>query len=129
MTGTRTPMRHRFMALLSSSMALLAPAAAWAQASEVTGVVKTPDQQPIAGVPVIVDGPAGQSVVFTDKSGRWTLYDAPAGNYSATTAIPNSNARTASVPFEIENKGFFSGFATDGSKTKIVDTLIGEQQF
>ncbi|MBR0555137.1 carboxypeptidase regulatory-like domain-containing protein [Ciceribacter sp. L1K23] len=115
-------------ALLPALLAAVTLAsAALAQSAEVTGEVKTPTAEPLAGVPVIIEGPEGKSVLFTDKEGRWTLYNAPAGDYSVQAIMPQASVTDAvpSVPFTIEEKGLFSNFGA-GSITN-VEPLIADQ--
>lgn len=125
-----SPRHASLLPLLAALAAVVAiPSTALAQSAEVTGEVKSPSEQPLSGVPVIVEGPEGKSVLFTDKEGRWTLYNAPAGDYSVQAIIPQANATAdataPSVPFTIEEKGFFSDFGV-GTVTN-VDPLIADQ--
>jgi hypothetical protein len=40
-----------------------------------------PDSKPKPGVPLLVLGPQGKTAVFTDKNGRWSLYNLAPGKY------------------------------------------------
>ncbi|MBO3760806.1 carboxypeptidase-like regulatory domain-containing protein [Ciceribacter sp. L1K22] len=117
-------------ALLPALLAAVAlPSAALAQSAEVTGEVKTPTAEPLAGVPVIIEGPEGKSVLFTDKEGRWTLYNAPAGDYSVQAVVPDERVADVAptVPFSIEEKGFFKSFGSDSITN--VEPLITSPQY
>jgi hypothetical protein len=46
-----------------------------------TGVLIGPDSKPQAGVPLTVLGPKGQVTVFTDRNGKWSLYNLAPGSY------------------------------------------------
>jgi hypothetical protein len=117
------------------ALVLLSPTVAWSQALEVTGQVKTPDEQPVAGVPVLIRGPFGNTVVFTDETGRWTLYQAPAGTYSAKAltqipaagAAPSNSARE--IPFIVEEKNLVDTIFSTSPKLQIEKSIVVPQRF
>ena len=43
-----------------------------------------PDSKPQAGVPLSVHGPQGQITVFTDRNGKWSLYNLAPGKYEGS---------------------------------------------
>jgi hypothetical protein len=63
------------------------PEPATSQVNELSGRVATDTNDPLASVPVIISGPSGDAVVFTDEKGAWTIYDAPAGSYSIKNVL------------------------------------------
>ncbi|CDZ73444.1 Hypothetical protein NGAL_HAMBI2610_50760 [Neorhizobium galegae bv. orientalis] len=113
----------------------LFPSLAWSQVTEVSGEVKTPDHQPASGIPVIVKSPMGSSVVFTDENGRWTLYNAPAGNYSVTTITKDAlspvpaGSDTKEVPFVIDKKSFIENLQNNQNKLTVMEPLIIPQKY
>jgi|GEM_PF-6462459 hypothetical protein len=132
---TQTDLVRPIVPIALAILTLLPATYAFAQSAEVTGEVKTPDEQPVVGVPVIVEGPEGKSVLFTDKEGRWTLYNAPAGDYSVQAIAPESGlppkegteSNTATVPFKIEEKGFFDHYGS--TSVTSVKPLITDQWY
>jgi hypothetical protein len=46
-----------------------------------TGVLVGPDSKPQAGVPPVVLGPQEKITVFTDRNGKWSLYNLAPGSY------------------------------------------------
>jgi hypothetical protein len=79
-----------------------------------TGKVVGPNEQPVAGLPVQVQGPQGKTVVFTDAKGKWSLYNLPAGTYHVS---PFAAAASVGQPveFSVKEKGLvdklFGGYS------------------
>ncbi|HUG61045.1 MAG TPA: carboxypeptidase-like regulatory domain-containing protein [Methylomirabilota bacterium] len=46
-----------------------------------SGLVLDAGGRPAIGVPLVVTGPIGETTVFTDGGGLWTLYGLPPGDY------------------------------------------------
>jgi hypothetical protein len=46
-----------------------------------TGVLMGPNSKPQAGVPLLVLGPQGKITVFTDRNGKWSLFNLAPGRY------------------------------------------------
>lgn len=135
-----------FCAAAIPATALLAASSAVAQSAEVTGEVTTQAMEPVPGVPVVINGPEGRSVLFTDKKGRWTLYNAPAGEYSAEAILPDSmvtwepppagdlsgDARPPSPPtasFTIDEKSIFSTLGGSSGITNVGPLVAPLAQF
>jgi hypothetical protein len=122
-------------ASLILAAAVLAPSLVWSQAAEVSGQVNTPDQKPAAGIPVIIKGPVGNTVVFTDQTGRWTLYEAPAGQYSAKPMVKPPDAPqitpapASEVPFVVQKKNLFDSLLATSPKIEIEKSLVVPQKF
>jgi hypothetical protein len=94
----------RFVAAcIIAAIPLLAAAPASSQTSSVapaaTGKVVGSNNQPLAGVPLQVQGPQGKTVIFTDAQGKWSLYNLPDGTYHVGAA----NAAAAPVEFAVKN--------------------------
>ena len=104
---------------LSSTFAVVAgaqtpPAAgAPAQTTETSGVaaakgrVVGSSNEPQAGVPVQIKGPLGQTVAITDKSGTWSLYNLPAGNYRAQMVGAQKSKAPNPVDFTVKDASFW----------------------
>ena len=78
-------------------------------APSAVGTVIDPFQKPLPGVPVEVTGPTGTTFVFTDETGKWSLYNLPPGDYQAK---PMAADRASSANFSVHRKklsAMFSG--------------------
>lgn len=120
-------------ALSAAVLLILIPVSgALAQASVVTGQVKNETNQPVAGVPVIVEGQGGNTVVFTDKAGQWTLYGVAPGSYSAKAlptapaeaSAPTGQTEQKSVEFQVQQRSFFERLTSSPGKIELNDALI-----
>jgi hypothetical protein len=81
-----------------------------------TGKVVGPDQEPQAGVPVLVEGPMGKTHAFTDAKGNWSLYNLAPGKYQVKPASGTANDVNEPVAFTVKEKGFFDKlFGSDKS--------------
>jgi len=104
---------------LSATFAVVAgaedrPAAgAPAQTTEASGTaaakgrVVGSSNEPQAGVPVQIKGPLGQTVAITDKSGTWSLYNLPAGNYRAQMVGAQKSKAPDPVDFTVKDASFW----------------------
>lgn len=75
--------RARTLAAGLALACIVAVGAAPGLASDLSasGLVLDAGGQPAIGVPLIVTGPIGETTVFTDGGGLWTLYGLPPGDY------------------------------------------------
>jgi len=71
------------------------------------GIVVGPNNTPQAGVPVQIVGPPGQTVAVTDKEGKWSVYNLPAGDYKVKTIGPANSSMTNQVGFSVKEPSFF----------------------
>jgi uncharacterized protein (DUF2141 family) len=113
--------------ILIAASCLYAAAAAQAQTSSTApadaaataakGKVIGPADQPKAGVPVAIQGSQGKTVAVTDANGTWSLYNLPAGTYTAQV-LHAQNKDTKPVSFTIKEKSFWDRLT--GSDKEIV---------
>jgi hypothetical protein len=103
-------MRFIAVCIVASIPLLAAPPASSQTSPAATGKVVGSNNQPLAGVPVQVQGPQGKTVIFTDALGKWSLYNLPDGAYH----IEAANAASTPVEFSVKNTG-------------VVDKLFGGQ--
>lgn len=89
-----------------------------APAPSATGTVVNASKVPLSGVPVQVTGPKGTTFVFTDESGKWSLYNLPAGTYQAQ-AIPADETNAAK--FNVEGNPALSGRTVSVPRMMIPD--------
>jgi hypothetical protein len=75
----RMPCASAALALMVGS-AIMVPAQGQGSPAA-TGVLMGPDSKPKAGVPLLVLGPQGKTTVFTDRNGKWSLYNLAPGTY------------------------------------------------
>jgi hypothetical protein len=118
------------VAVIAFSSALAAVAAAQsptvspapAQAADTNGTaaakgkVVGPSNEPQPGVPVKVEGPLGQTVAITDKSGTWSLYNLPAGNYKVRMIGAEKSKATEPVDFTVKEASFWDKLSGTGQK-------------
>jgi len=72
------------------------------------GKVVGSSNEPQAGVPVQIKGPLGQTVAITDKSGTWSLYNLPAGNYKVQMVGGAQKSKTPDpVDFTVKEASFW----------------------
>jgi hypothetical protein len=72
-----------------------------------TGKVVGPDEKPLAGVPVQVQGPQGKTFAVTDPSGSWFLYNLPPGKYEVAPAAGMGTSSTGPITFSVKDPGLF----------------------
>lgn len=86
-----------------------------------SGKVVGPSSEPQAGVPVVVEGPTGQTHAFTDANGNWSLYNLSPGTYKVKPAVDDSQR----VDFTVKNKGLFGKiFGSDSSAVYTSDIKL-----
>jgi hypothetical protein len=90
----------------SSAPAVAQPLNAQASAPVASGVVVGPDSKPQAGVPIVVQGPHGKTVAYTDANGKWSLYNLPPGDYQVQP-VPGAAASSGPVSFTVKQPGLF----------------------
>jgi hypothetical protein len=73
----------RLFAAVALASAMVAGSAGVVLAGDpsATGATLTAAGSPAVGVPLKVTGPIGETTVFTDGNGAWTLYGLPGGDY------------------------------------------------
>lgn len=83
------------------------------------GIVVGPNNTPQAGVPVQIVGPPGQTVAITDKEGKWSVYNLPAGDYKVKMIGPTNSSTTKQVGFSVKEPSFFDKWlgGTSGTVT------------
>jgi len=86
-----------------------------------TGTVVGPDSQPQAGIPIQVNGPEGQTTVFTDEKGKWSLYNLSPGTYQAKPLARSGGASQATINFTISKSGLFGSSATYNASVMKLD--------
>lgn len=92
------------IALTSAAQAQTALAQTADSAASAKGKVMGPSEQPQAGVPVTIEGPPGKTIAITDKSGTWSVYNLPAGEYKVKAISSGS----APVTFSVKESSFWS---------------------
>jgi hypothetical protein len=115
---------------------LILSAEAWAQQSpDASGKVvinsesvqegntENVDLEPAVGLPLIVEGPDGQAVVYTDKDGQWALYNLPSGKYSVSPLTGKDVTVESGANFQIEDAGFISKVFGASRKSIIADEI------
>lgn len=85
-----------FLFALASALSIQSAVAQTGVASA-QGEVVGPANQPQIGVPVKIEGPPGQTTAFTDREGKWSVYNLPAGEYQVRAVFDKSEAVTFSV--------------------------------
>lgn len=83
-----------------------------------TGKVVDTAQQPQAGVPVEVVGPAAKTLAVTDSKGEWSVYNLPAGTYTARPFHPSKTDDSAMVTFTVKETGFWGHLVGDRSPSR-----------
>jgi hypothetical protein len=71
------------------------------------GKVVGPSNEPQAGVPVQIEGPLGQTVAITDKSGTWSLYNLVPGNYKVQMLGNQKSKVPDPVDFTVKDTSFW----------------------
>jgi hypothetical protein len=71
------------------------------------GKVVGASNEPQAGVPVQIKGPLGQTVAITDKTGTWSLYNLPAGDYKVRMVGAQNSKIPDPVDFTVKNASFW----------------------
>lgn len=109
-------MKRTCMALWATVIAVELPSAAQAQSPQTTkdatgvtaakGSVVGPNNTPQAGVPVQIVGPPGQTTAITDKDGKWSVYNLPAGDYKVKMIGADNSSATSQVVFSVKEKSF-----------------------
>jgi len=79
-----------------------------------TGIVRGKDGSPQPGVPLTVEGPIGRTLVFTDGSGKWSLYNLAPGSYSIQPAW-KSPANSPPRSFSVEKRSVIDRLTRDSS--------------
>jgi uncharacterized protein (DUF2141 family) len=118
--------RHLTMSVLLIALASAAQAQTSDSNASAKGKVIGPTDQPQAGVPVTIEGPLGKTVAITDKSGTWSIYKLPAGEYKVKAFSDNS----APVTFTVKETPFWNKVM--GGKDAAVyspDIKVGPPQF
>jgi hypothetical protein len=87
-------------------------------AAAANGTVIGPGNKPQAGVPVQIVGPPGQTVAITDKDGKWSVYNLPAGDYKVKMVGADNSANAKQVTFSVKEKSLFNKLI--GNATEIV---------
>jgi hypothetical protein len=113
--------------MLVAASCLCAAAAAQAQTSAAPadaaamarGKVVGPADQPKAGIAVAIQGSQGKTVAVTDSNGTWSIYNLPAGTYTAQI-LHSANKATDSdlVSFTVKEKSFWDKL-TGGDKAVV----------
>lgn len=80
------------------------------------GKVIGSSNEPQAGVPVQIQGPLGQTVAITDKSGTWSLYNLPAGNYKVKMLGAQQPETSAPVDFTVKDASFWDKITGSAQK-------------
>ena len=84
-------------------------------AQDATGVVTISPPDPAGadapaaavGFPLKVQGPDGETVVYTDQNGQWSLYNLKEGTYSVEPLAPVGGEEGAVTTFDVKDAGFF----------------------
>jgi carboxypeptidase family protein len=82
------------------------------------GKVVGASNEPQPGVPVQIKGPLGETVAITDKSGTWSLYNLPAGNYKVQMIGSQKSKPAEAVDFTVKEGSFFDKFS--GNQSNVV---------
>jgi hypothetical protein len=85
------------------------------------GKVISSSNEPQAGVPVQIQGPLGQTVAITDKTGTWSLYNLPAGNYKVKMLGAQQTQASTPVDFTVKEASFWDRI-TGGAQKNVVWT-------
>jgi uncharacterized protein (DUF2141 family) len=93
----------------------VSPAADMSGVAAAKGKVVGSSNEPQAGVPVQIKGPLGQTVAITDKSGTWSIYNLPAGNYKAQM-IGAEKSKTDPVDFTVKSASFWEKLSGTSQK-------------
>jgi len=72
------------------------------------GKVVGQSNEPQAGVPVQIEGPLGQTVAITDKSGTWSLYNLVPGNYKVQMLGNQKSKVPDPVDFTVKDTSFWA---------------------
>jgi hypothetical protein len=86
------------------------------------GQVIGPSNEPQAGVPVQIIGPPGKTIAITDKSGTWSLYNLPAGDYQVKM-VGSDASNTDAVSFSVKAPTFWDK-VTGGKDGSIVSPAL-----
>jgi hypothetical protein len=126
----------RSIVLLAALVLVDAPAGAQSGAAQAqdgslaaTGTVLGPDAAPQAGVPLQVQGPLGQTHVFTGKDGTWSLYNLPPGKYEVKPVDGATTSTNKTVGFTVKDAGFFDKLTGGTQKAVVVPQITVDRKF
>jgi hypothetical protein len=74
------------------------------------GKVVGPSNEPQPGVAVQIIGPLGQTTAITDRTGTWSVYNLPAGEYKAKAIV--SDKSQPAVTFSVREPSSLGWFTT-----------------